>query len=74
MKKGNREKNKVEENNVTMTHKTEAEKFSSYFETIAENLNLLYKVQRLTGDYLSDIIRNFENRLSIMKIEESIYK
>ena len=44
MKKGNREKSKVEENNVTITHKTEAEKFSSYFKTIAENLNLLYKV------------------------------
>ena len=44
MKKGNREKNKVEENNVTITHKTEAEKFSSYFQTIVENLNLLYKV------------------------------
>ena len=41
MKKGNREKNKVEENNVTITHKTEAEKFSSYFETIVENFNLL---------------------------------
>ena len=51
-----------------------AEKISSFIETIAENLDLQSKAERLNDDDLNDIIRNFENHLSIMKIEQNINK
>ena len=44
-----------------------AENLSSYFETIAENLDLQNKADKLINDTLSDTIRTFENHPSIMK-------
>ena len=64
----------MQENKVIITDKTVAEKISSFIETIAENLDLQSKAERLNDDDLNDIIRNFENHLSIMKIEQNINK
>ena len=64
----------MQESKVIITDKTVAEKISSFIETIAENLDLQSKAERLNDDDLNDIIRNFENHLSIMKIEQNINK
>ena len=58
----------VEENKIIITNKTVAEKLSSYFKTIVENLDLQNKAERSTDDDLGDVIRNFENHSSIIKI------
>lgn len=59
---------------MIITDKTVAEKINSFIEAIAENLDLQSKAERLNDDDLNDIIRNFENHLSIMKIEQNINK
>ena len=61
----------VEENKIIITNKTVAEKLSSYFKTIVENLDLQNKAERSTDDDLGDVIRNFENHSSIIKIGEN---
>ena len=63
----------VKESKIIVLKEAVAEKRSFQLETIAENLDLQNKAYRLTDDDL-DIIRNFENHLSITKIKENLRK
>lgn len=57
---------------MIITYNVVAEKQSSYFETIIENLDLQNKAEKLTDDALSNIIRNSENHPSIFKIKNNV--
>ena len=46
---------------MIITYNVVAEKQSSYFETIIENLDLQNKAESLADNDLNDIIRNFLN-------------
>ena len=46
---------------MVITYNVVAEKQSSYFETIIENLDLQNKAESLADNDLNDIIRNFLN-------------
>lgn len=57
---------------MIITYNVVAEKQSSYFETIIENLDLQNKAEKLTDHALSNIIRNSENHPSIFKIKNNV--
>ena len=59
---------------MIISNEAVAEKLSSYFETILENLELQNKPGNLTDGTLSDIIMKFENHPSIMVIKDNINK